>query len=98
VAKEKRPSWFKLYNAQKGIIDAFSDVDVGRAIKALMLYFSDEEEPDLDGNAKYLFTALRLNVDEARNEYRKAVEAGKKGAEIRSAQAGRNAPTEGQNM
>ena len=94
MAKEKRPNWFKLFLAQKGIIDAFPDADVGCAIKALMMYFSDEEDPDLEGNARFLFSALRPNVDQARNDYNMSVESGKKGAEIRSAKINRNTPIE----
>ena len=84
MAKEKRASWFKLFLHQKPIIDAMEDAVVGKAIKAALSYFEDGTVNDLDPMSYILFASMQPFVDEAKEDYQKSVENGKKGGRRKS--------------
>lgn len=54
MAREKKPSWWKMFANRRDIIDSIPDEDVGSGLKAAFAYFDDEEvnESELSQLAK----------------------------------------------
>lgn len=79
MAKEKRASWWKMFYHQRSALEAISDVDVGRGLKAAFRYFDGEpvEAADLSQSAFIAFSVIRPYIDEARADYDARVAAGK---------------------
>lgn len=80
MAKEKRAAWFRVCLHQKALMDAVSDAVLGKAFKAVMVYFETGEETDLDALENAVFQAFKPWVDMATEEYKQSVENGRKGA------------------
>lgn len=72
--------WFKMWTRDKLIIDALPSESVGNALKAVFHYADTGEILDLDPAGLALFAVLRSHVDDAQEEYTKAVESGKSGS------------------
>ena len=85
MAKGKaRPAWFKMFRNQKTLIDSVSDEAAGKALKAIFQYFDSEEIPEnLDPLVFAVFSAVKPYIDESFEDYRKAVESGRRGANTR---------------
>lgn len=82
--KQKKPSWFKMFAHQKAIIDSVSDEAAGKALKAAFAYFDDGDCPaDLDPLAFAVFASIKPYIDESLENYQKAVESGRSGANKR---------------
>ena len=79
AARDKRPSWFKLFLHTKPVIDAVSDEDAGRALKAALHYFDTGITVEPDGSAKIAYALLKQAVDEANADYARNIENGRKG-------------------
>ncbi len=80
MAKDGKPSWFKLYTSITPIIDAAPDEAVGQALKAVMTYMETETIPtDMEPMVSVLFQVLKIGADESINNYGRNVENGKKG-------------------
>lgn len=77
MAKEKRATWFKMFLHQKAIVEAVSDAEAGKAIKAIFAYFDTGEVPDMTEPAFLVFAAIKPYVDEAIMDYAARVERGK---------------------
>lgn len=77
--KEKRAGWFKLWLHHLPLILALPDAVVGRAFKALLLYFSTGEDQELGELESILFATIKPDVDEAIDDYLRRVENGKAG-------------------
>lgn len=82
MSKEKRPRWFALSLESKNVMDQLPDADLGKTMKALMSYFQDKVEPELDGDVDFAFRVLKKHVDEAFTEYAKRQRDGKYGADV----------------
>ena len=91
MAKKKgRPSWFKVFDNQKPLIDSVSDEVAGRALKAALEYFINREsKPQIklikekDEVTLAVFSTFREYIDEAYDDYQLAVQKGKEGGEKR---------------
>lgn len=74
MAKEKRPSWFKMFLHQKNIIDSVDDGTAGKALKAVFEYFDSGEIIDLDQAAFIVFSAIKPYVDESFEDFQRTSE------------------------
>ena len=82
VAKKKigHASWFKLYLNHGPVLNAVSDEDAGRAIKAALRYLETGQPPsEIDSAPGIVFAALKPSIDEAIDDYRRKSEGGKAG-------------------
>ena len=79
MEQEGLAKWMKLHLSDKKIIDAFSNEDVGEAVKALLEYLRSGEEPDINGSAGILFRALLPNAQEAITSYQMSIQYGSSG-------------------
>ena len=78
-----RPSWFKVFLHQKPLIDAIPDEVAGRALKAALLYFDTGEMTEMDSLTGAVFAVLKPHIDEAFDDFRRSVDAGKAGSQKR---------------
>ena len=85
MAKEKRATWWKMFNHQRAAIESVSDEDAGKGLKAAFRYFDGEEiSPDmLTRPAFVVFSVIRPYIDESKQDYAAAVESGKRGGDKR---------------
>lgn len=81
--KENRPAWFKMFRNQKALIDSVPDEVAGKALKAIFQYFENGEVIELSPLEFAVFSSVKPYVDESLEDYEKAVEAGKEGANKR---------------
>lgn len=82
VAKKKigHASWFKLYLNHGPVLNAVSDEDAGRAIKAALRYLETGQPPsEIESAPGIVFAALKPSIDEAIDDYRRKSEGGKAG-------------------
>ena len=77
--KEKRPSWFKVFQHQRTLIDCVSDEAAGHGLKAALRYFDTGEVQELDGEANIVFLNIKKYIDEAFSDYAQDVANGQKG-------------------
>lgn len=82
MSKEKRATWWKMFYHQRAVIDSISDEEVGRGLKAAFQYFDGEDisTEDLTPQAFTVFCVMRPYIDEAIQDYEKAIAQGRKGA------------------
>lgn len=78
MAKEKKAAWFRMCLHQRSLMEAVPDETLGRAMKAVMLYFDEGETEDLQPLENAVFQALKPWVDMATEDYRQSIENGKK--------------------
>lgn len=81
MAKEKRATWWKMFAHQRAVIEAITDAEVGRGLKAAYRYFDGEEitGEELTQSAFIVFSVIRPYIDEARADYAQRVEDGRRG-------------------
>lgn len=79
MAREKRATWFKVFLAQKPMIDAADDISVGKALKAALRYFDTGEIAALEPMPRVIFAGLKGSVDEAIADYEASVRNGRAG-------------------
>ena len=87
MAREKKPSWWKMFANRRDIIDSIPDEDVGSGLKAAFAYFDDEEvnESELSQLGKIVFNGvIRPYFEVAKKYYADSVENGKRGAAIKN--------------
>ena len=79
MAKENRPTWWKMFRHQRAAIESVSDMDVGRGLKAAYKYFEGEEidENELTQAAFTVFCVIRPYIDEAMSDYERRVQNGR---------------------
>lgn len=92
--KKGKPSWFKMFNHQKALIDSVSDEVAGKALKAVFQYFDNRElEPkNLDGLTFAVFSAIKPYIDESYEDYDKSVAYGRKGGQTKQANKEKSTP------
>ena len=78
---DKTKKGFLLYRNYSSGIDALSDADAGRLIKAVFKYVSSGEAVDLPPTANPLFMIIKERLDEDRREYEEICEKRKQAAE-----------------
>lgn len=79
MAKDKRPSWFKIFRSQKVLFDSVSNETAGIVLKAAFEYFETGEIPQLEPSAQILFASIKDHIDESYEDYQRSVESGRKG-------------------
>ena len=84
MAKRKGPGNFKLYAHQFSLLQDLPDEVLGNIMHKLMAYFVTGVEPEMQGLEKAVFACLRGNVEEAKAQYQRDVENGKKSARVRA--------------
>lgn len=86
VAEKKE--YVKLWVSYESYFEAFSDVEVGRLVRAMMKYRVSREEPKFNGNERFIWPAIRRDIDEslqAQEDMSAArSEAGKQGRQAES--------------
>ena len=81
MAKKKQEGavWFRMYRNIKNMVDAVPDESAGAALKAVFAYFDTGELPtNLDALGYALFMTIKPAVDESNEDYKLAVERGRK--------------------
>lgn len=79
--KSKRPTWFKLYSSNRGLVEAVPVEAAGQGLRLALAYFETGELPTIDDPLTLaVFNTLRASADEAIADYAASVEAGKAGA------------------
>ena len=81
MAKKKQEGavWFRMFRNIRNVVDAVPDESAGAALKAVFAYFDTGEMPEnLDTLAYALFLTIKPAVDESNEDYRKAVERGRR--------------------
>lgn len=77
--KQDRAVWFRMYRNLRNMVEAVPDESVGAALKAVFVYFDTGALPDnLDTLGYALFLSMKPAVDESNEDYRMAVERGRK--------------------
>lgn len=85
MAKEKRPTWWKMFYHQRAVIKSVPDEDVGKGLKAAFAYFDGEEieTDDLSQGAFTVFCVIKPYIDESKQDYEEAVKNGRAGGNSR---------------
>jgi hypothetical protein len=92
MARNRKPTWFKVNIANKGALESIDDANVGKALKAALRYFESEgqdtaaETEIKDPTAKIAFGIFKQGADESIKDYQARVEDGKKGAAAKKEQ------------
>ena len=81
---EGRAVWFRMFRNIRNLVDAVPDESAGAALKAVFAYFDTGELPtNLDTLGYALFLSIKPAVDESNEDYKRAVESGRKGSQKR---------------
>ena len=81
MAKKKQEGavWFRMFRYFRNMVDAVPDECAGAALKAVFAYFDTGELPtNLDALGYALFMTIKPAVDESNEDYKQAVERGRK--------------------
>ena len=81
MAKKKQEGavWFRMFRNIRNVVDAVPDESAGAALKAVFAYFDTGELPtNLDALGYALFLTIKPAVDESNEDYKLAVERGRK--------------------
>lgn len=60
-----KKEYVKLWVSYESYFEAFSDVEVGRLVRAMMKYRVSREEPKFNGNERFIWPAIRRDIDES---------------------------------
>lgn len=69
MAKEKRPTWFKMFKTLKPLIDNVPDAVVGKALKAAFEYFESGEIIKLEPLEQAVFSMIQSYIDESYKDF-----------------------------
>lgn len=85
MRKKKGPTWWKMFEFQRPVIESVSDADAGKGLKAAFQYFSGEDvdELTLTQGSFSVFSVIRPYIDESKQAYEEAVSYGRNGANTR---------------
>lgn len=79
----EKKEFVKLWLSYESYFEAFSDVEVGRLVRAMIKYRASREEPKFNGNERFIWPAIRRDIDESLEAQEAAAAAsrenGKKG-------------------
>lgn len=60
-----KKEYVKLWLSYESYFEAFSDVEVGRLVRAMIKYRVSGEEPKFNGNERFIWPAIRRDIDES---------------------------------
>lgn len=60
-----KKEYVKLWASYESYFEAFSDVEVGRLVRAMIHYHVSREEPKFNGNERFIWPAIRRDIDES---------------------------------
>lgn len=60
-----KKEYVKLWVSYESYFEAFSDVEVGRLVRAMIQYRVSREEPKFNGNERFIWPAIRRDIDES---------------------------------
>lgn len=84
MAKKTGASWFKVFSNSQPLFNALPNEAVGKALKLSLQYFSAGVIPTInDELTQAAFDVLKASADEAIADYKRSVEAGRKGADAK---------------
>ena len=61
----EKKEYVKLWVSYESYFEAFSDVEVGRLVRAMIKYRVSREEPKFNGNERFIWPAIRRDIDES---------------------------------
>lgn len=61
----EKKEYVKLWLSYECYFEPYSDAEVGRLVRAMMRYKSSGEEPRFSGNERYVWPAIKRDIDEA---------------------------------
>lgn len=61
----EKKEYVKLWVSYESYFEPFSDVEVGRLVRAMMKYRASREEPKFNGNERFIWPAIRRDIDES---------------------------------
>ena len=61
----EKKEYVKLWLSYACYFEPYSDAEVGRLVRAMMRYKSSGEEPGFSGNERYVWPAIKRDIDEA---------------------------------
>ena len=61
----EKKEYVKLWVSYESYFEAFSDVEVGRLVRAMIQYRVSREEPKFNGNERFIWPAIRRDIDES---------------------------------
>lgn len=77
--KSSGPQWFKFWGEWFPMIEAAPDEAVGKAVKGALRYFRNLDIPPMNDAVRMIYQMLVNSIEEAKGDYQKSSEAGKKG-------------------
>ena len=60
-----KKEYVKLWLSYESYFEAFSDVEVGRLVRAMIKYRASGEEPKFNGNERFIWPAVKRDIDES---------------------------------
>ena len=75
--------YVKAYYDWLDVMEALSDGERGRLITAVLTYARDGVLPSLSGAERYVFPAIRSQIDRDMKSYQESVENGKKAGDLK---------------
>ena len=92
--------YVKLWDSYADYFEPLSDAEVGRLVLGMLQYKSTGTAPEFSGNERFVWPAIRRDIDEAIRKHdeflEKQAENGKKGGRPSKTQAFSEKPTETQ--
>lgn len=85
--------YVKLWASYESYFEAFSDVEVGRLVRAMIQYRVSREEPKFNGNERFIWPAIRRDIDEAIKAQEASAEANRENGKKGGRPAKANKPT-----
>lgn len=59
----EKKEYVKLWLSYSSYFEPYSDVEVGRLVRAMMRYRASREEPEFNGNERYVWPAIKRDID-----------------------------------
>ena len=85
-------AYFNAYHSTLRAIEPLDDAERGRLFTALLEYSASGEERELPGNERFLFPALREQIDRDRARYEEKCETNRRNGALGGAKRKANAP------
>ena len=76
---DRKTKYMPVWGRHVAILNKLSDAELGELFRGMMHYHFDEEEPELDGVLGVYWDFMKPDLDNARSNYEKKAESGRKG-------------------
>jgi hypothetical protein len=76
---DRKTKYMPVWGRHVAILDKLSDEALGELFRGMMHYHFDETEPDLEGVLSVYWDFLKPDLDNARSNYEKKAESGRRG-------------------